>query len=269
MKKQQFVVRSTAGFEVVEGYVTDDGRYGIDKRKGTCQPNKEFWYLSDVPSGLALDGSGYKTRKAAEAAIEGIEERITQGKLRESDKYKARVEEINEYKKSNGIKETAEEDKKMAKQTRTNTDKVKAMESKVLDASKTIEQQRAEIAQLKAKIKELEKLVKEYGDIIDSLREDEAEPEIKGIDAFDIEGYMATRDNTNRITDELVKAFEETEGLKVERRGKDGWLYITGETEDDTRSRKDIFNALHMRWSGKQGAWFMTPYPVKRNYARA
>ena len=73
---------------------------------------------------------------------------------------------------------------------------------------------------------------------------------------------MASRDNTDRITDGLVEALENTDGLVVTRKGEDKWLYVQGKTEADTKERKEIFKAMGFRWSGKECAWFLAPYPL-------
>ena len=87
------------------------------------------------------------------------------------------------------------------------------------------------------------------------------------IDTFDVEGYMASRDDGARITPELVEALENTEGLTVTRKGKDEWLYVGGKTEADTKERKDIFKTMGFRWSANENAWFIAPYPLRSKKA--
>ena len=91
------------------------------------------------------------------------------------------------------------------------------------------------------------------------------------IDTFDVEGYVNTRDNQHRITAELIEAIANTKGLKgvfknsakqvVEFSGSE-WLYVSGETEADTKERKDIFKAMGFKWSAPEKSWVLAPYPI-------
>ena len=91
------------------------------------------------------------------------------------------------------------------------------------------------------------------------------------LDTFDVEGYVNTRDNQHRITAELIEAIANTKGLKgvfknsakqvVEFSGSE-WLYVSGETEADTKERKDIFKAMGFKWSAPEKSWVLAPYPI-------
>lgn len=213
------------GFQSVNGYITEDGKHGIDKRNNA-------WHLTDIATGIALSGESYKTRNSAIGDIARAESVITQRACRESERYSKAVAELNKFK---GV-DTESEVKKMAK---ANTTAPKRNNYK-----KQNEELKREIEILKKQIEELGRVEKTT------------------IDTFDVEGYLNTRDNSARITPELVEALENTEGLTVARKGKDEWLYVSGKTADDTKNRKDIFKAMGFRWSGKENAWFIAPYPL-------
>lgn len=228
MKKSNFVIRERDGFREVSGYVTDDGKYGIDHREGYCEPNKKFWRITDIATGMSPNGQAYSTRKKAMADIEDVDAKMA--KIRDSKRYEEIVNAMNEFK---GVKTMKTKETKAKANT-----KAKAKKPTQKEIIARLEKENAE---LKARLESLET------------------PASKGIETFDVEGYLASRDNEHRITPELVKALKETEGLKVETRGKDKWVYVTGET----KPLKDIFKALGFRWSGKETAWFLAPYPLK------
>lgn len=231
MKKTNFVIRTSNGFQNVEGYITNDSMHGIDKRNNA-------WYLTELATGYSFDSTAYKSRKDAFVDIERVENVVNARGLRDSENYKKAVEELKKFK---GV-DTESEGKEMAK---TNT-KAKA---KADTNNKALEKEN------KALKKELEILKKQIEEL--------TRVEKTTIDTFDVEGYLASRDNSARITAELVEALENTEGLTVTRKGKDGWVYVSGKTEDDTRNRKDIFKAMGFRFSANEKAWFLAPYPLR------
>ena len=238
MTKATFTIRTRKGFDSVEGYITSDGLHGIDKRG-------KAWYITDLASGIALNGVGFPKRKDAEASIAELEQTISDKKVRETSNYIKACEELNKHLGKEIAKVKAEsEGKTMAKTT-----------SKVTKA--TLE---AENKALKAEIEALKKLIEQREEL------DKAVSKLT-IDTFDVEGYMASRDDSARITPELVEALENTEGLTVTRKGKDEWLYVSGKTEADTKERKDIFKAMGFRWSANESAWFIAPYPLRSKKA--
>lgn len=248
MTKASFVIRERNGFKSVEGYLSECGQYGIDKRNGVCQPNKQFWYITDLATGLGIDGQAYTTRKEAVEAIDRLDKAVTEKGLREKPKYIKACEELNEY-LSKDIKASTEvkTDKGETKMTTKKDSKETKAQLKELN-----EALKKEIEILKAQIESFENAVK---------------VEKVTIDTFDVEAYMASRDDTARITPELVEALENTKGLTVSRKGKDEWLYVKGESENDTRERKDIFKTMGFRWSANENAWFIAPYPLRSKKA--
>ena len=231
MTKANFIIRTGEGFVGVEGYITADGLHGIDKRDNA-------WHLTDIPTGIALSGTSYKTRKSAIEDISRAESVITARGCRDNEKYAKAVAELNKFK---GVDKESEV-KKMAK---TNTKaKADTTAPKRTNYKKQNEELKREIERLKKQIEGLTKVEK------------------TNIDSFDVEAYMASRDNTNRITEALVEALKNTEGLVVTLKGSDNWLYVSGKTADGTKSRKDIFKTMGFRWSGKENAWFLAPYPL-------
>lgn len=239
MTKATITIRTRKGFDSVEGYITSDGLHGIDKRG-------KAWYITDLASGIGLNGVGFAKRKDAEASIAEIEKAIEEKKVRESSKYIKSCEELHKHlsKEVAEIK-TESEDKTMS----TNT-KAKA------NTSPKRNNYKAENEALKKEIEILKKQLEELTRV-----------EKVTIDSFDVEGYIASRDNSNRITPELVEALENTKGLTVTRKGKDEWLYVSGATEADTKERKDIFKAMGFRWSANESAWFIAPYPLRSKKA--
>ena len=223
MTKGIITIKTNNGFENVEGYITADGKHGLIKRNGV-------WNITDIPTGIALSGAVFKTRKAAIEDIARAEKVITERGLRDTEQYKKAVKELNNHK---GIKES--EVKKMAK-TNTNTEG----KAKRNNYKKQVEELKKEIEILK---KQIEKA---------------SEVEKPTIDTFDVEAYLSTRDNSSRITKELIEALDNTSDLDLVFKGKDGWLYVSG----NTKERKDIFKAMGFRWSGKESAWFIAPYPL-------
>ena len=103
---------------------------------------------------------------------------------------------------------------------KTNTKAKASAKTAKADTNKALEKEN------KALKKELEILKKQIEEL--------TRVEKVNIDSFDVEGYMASRDDSNRITPELVEALENTECLTVSRKGKDEWLYVSGATEADT-----------------------------------
>lgn len=246
MKKAVIEVRTSDGIVKVNGYV--NGGVGIHR---DIRNNKE-WVVTDLNSGLGCFNKHFKTRKEAETNIEGAIANIEGIKAKNPDRYGELVEGFNKLtgKKVNTKANTESEGKKMAK---TNTTKAKAVKPETKAQLKELnEALKREIEILKKQIESFESAVK-----VESIT----------IDTFDVEGYMASRDDSNRITPELVEAFENTKGLTVIRKGKDEWLYIKGETEADTKERKDIFKAMGFRWSANENAWFIAPYPLRSKKA--
>lgn len=231
MTKGTFVISTNMGFQRVDGYITENGKHGLDKRNNA-------WHLTDIATGIALSPASYKTRKAAIEDIARAESVITARGCRDNERYAKAVAELNKFK---GVDKESEV-KKMAKTNK--KAEVKATAPKRNNYKKQNEELKREIEILKKQVEELTRVEKTT------------------IDTFDVEGYLNTRDNSARITPELVEALENTEGLTVTRKGKDEWLYVSGKTADDTKNRKDIFKAMGFRWSGKENAWFIAPYPL-------
>ena len=119
-----------------------------------------------------------------------------------------------------------------------------------------------ENAHLKAYIAAIEtKAVQEADAVSEAEAEAEEPEEIKGIEVFDVEGYLEeVEDAEDRITDELIEALNETDGVTAELIGT--WLWVTG----NTKEHKETLKALGFRWSGKKQAWYMAPNSIKRNY---
>lgn len=238
MKKTSYIIKTREGFERVEGYITDDGKHGIHNRD-------KAWYITDIPTGIALQGVGFAKRKEAEASIKELEQAVKSKKIRESAKYKDAVKELKDYMgNSKSEVKTESEDKTMA--TKTNTTKAKRTNYK---------------AENEALKKEIEILKKQ----IEGLTRVEVEKTT--LDTFDVEGYLSKRDDTNRITSELVEAITNTKGLSATREGKDEWLFVRGDSEEATKSRKDIFKAMSFKWSPNHNAWILAPYPIRSKKA--
>ena len=274
MLKQEFIIRRKQGFEKVTGYVTEDGKYGIDKRKGECQPNKDFWYITDIPTGLLLDSNAFTTRKAAVAAIARLDALCTDKKLRETAKYKDAMAELNEFK---GIK-TESEDKKMAKTNKSAKANTKAKANKPNEIARLEGENmalRAELEALRAQIAGAQpKAVAETPKKSPKAKAPKA-PKVT-IDTFDIDKYLETRSNTARITPELIDAIANTEGLSIEWHGAGNkivkeysgteWIYVKGKTAEDTRARKELFKKMGFRFT-KSGAWMLAPHPLRSGKA--
>ena len=241
MKKQEITIRLNDGIAKVNGYV--DRGVGIHRD----YRNDKEWVITDLRTGMGCFNKHFATRKEAEANIEGALKNLENIKVRRPDCYEDCVKAFNKMtgKKANTEVKTDKGDKKMAK---TNT-KAKAKANAKADNSKALENEN------KALKKELEILKKQLEEL--------TRVEKVNIDSFDVEGYMASRDNNARITPELVEALENTEGLVVTRKGKDEWLYVSGKTEADTKDRKDIFKAMGFRFSANDKAWFLAPYPLR------
>ena len=238
MKKQIIEIMTKNGIAKVDGYVIDD-TFAVTK-----SATGKTWCVTDIASGLTASRVGYNTRKEAIASVPEAYKSLNRLMTEKPENYANAVNKFNELKEGKTMKKTSKATK-TAKASKT------AKTSKKPTQKEIIAKLEKENAELKERIKSLET------------------PEIKGIEAFDIEGYMATRDNSARITPELIKALQETEGLKVEFHAKGGkvvkkftgteWLYVKG----DTRPLKEIFNALKFRFSGKETAWFLAPYPIR------
>lgn len=229
MKKTVIDIRTRVGIEKIDAYVEGDFAVHKTPKSNGCADSGKVWQITHVPSGLGC-GVVVNTRKEALAKIPQVIEYV--GKIDKARLDKA-IAEFNEMRgiKTKSVKAKASKgDKKMAKKT-----------SKKETQKDVIARLERENAELKARLESLEK------------------PENTGIETFDVEGYMASRDNEHRITPELIKAISKTKGLKVERRGADEWLYVTG----DTKPYKEIFKAMGFRFSGKETAWFLAPYPLK------
>lgn len=246
MKKAVVEVRTSDGIVKVDGYVNGD--FGIHR---DIRNNKE-WVVTDLNSGLGCFNKHFKTRKEAEANIEGAIANIESIKAKNPDRYAELVEGFNKLtgKKVNTKANTESEGKKMAK---TNTTKAKRNNYKAEN-----EALKKELEILKKQIEELTRVEK------------------TSIDTFDVEGYMASRDNMHRITDELVEAIGNTKGLKFVFKNANKeivpfsgteWLYVSGETEADTKERKDIFKAMSFKWSAPEKAWVLAPYPIRSKKA--
>lgn len=236
MKKQEIAVRTNEGIVRVNGYV--DRGVGIHR---DIRNSKE-WVVTDLASGMGCFNKHFATRKEAEANVEGALKNIANVKSKNPERYERLIKGFNELMgNTNTEVKTESEGKTMAK---TNTTKAKRNNYK------------AENEVLKREIEILKKQVEELTRV-----------EKTNIDSFDVEGYLASRDNNNRITPELVEALVNTKGLSVSREGKDEWLFVRGETVEDTKSRKDIFRAMSFKWSPNHNAWILAPYPIRSKKA--
>lgn len=251
MKKQEIAVRTNEGIVRVNGYVDR----GVGIHRDIC--NEKEWVVTDLASGLGCFNKHFATRKEAEANIEGALKNIENVKGKDPERYEGLVKGFDELTgKSNTNVKTESEGKKMAK---TNA---KAKASAKADNNKALEKEN------KALKKELEILKKQLDEL--------TRVEKTSIDTFDVEGYMASRDNMHRITEELVEAIGNTKGLKFVFKNANKevvpfsgteWLYVSGETEADTKERKDIFKAMSFKWSAPEKAWVLAPYPIRSKKA--
>lgn len=241
MKKQVIRIRLQDKVVEVNGYV--DRGVGIHRDFR----NEKEWVITDLATGMGCYNKHFATRKEAEAHVEGALINLENIKIKRPECYEDCVKAFNKLtgksNKANTEVKTEKGEKKMAK---TNTSKKATAK---VDTNKALEDEN------KALKKEIEILKKQ----IEGL----TKVEKINIDTFDVDGYMASRDDSNRITEALVEALENTEGLVITRKGKDNWLYVGGKTEDDTRSRKDIFKAMGFRFSANEKAWFLAPYPLR------
>lgn len=254
MKKQLIVIRTLKGVAKVEGYV--DRGVGIHRVGGNP---KGSWTITDLATGMGASRDNYKTRKDAVGAIDDALKEIEQFKVKRPECYADYVKAFNKLsgKKVNTKSNTESEGKKMANKTNT-----KAKASAKADNSKALEKEN------KALKKELEILKKQIEEL--------TRVEKTSIDTFDVERYMASRDNMHRITEELVEAIGNTKGLKFVFKNANKevvpfsgteWLYVSGETEADTKERKDIFKAMSFKWSAPEKAWVLAPYPIRSKKA--
>lgn len=248
MRKATIAIRTNKGIVKVNGY--EDRGVGIHRDN----LNEKEWVITDLATGLGCCREHFATRKEAEAHIGIALANLESVKAKQTERYADLVRGFNELmgKKDNTNTEikAEREGKKMAKTT---SKKASAKVNTKADNSKAIEKEN------KALKKEIEILKKQIEEL--------TRVEKVNIDSFDVEGYMASREDTNRITAELVEALENTEGLVVTRKGADEWLYVSGKTADDTRKRKDIFKAMGFRWSANESAWFIAPYPLRSKKA--
>ena len=252
MTKAVIEVRTSDGIVKVNGYI--DRGVGIHRDIR----NEKEWVVTDLNSGLGCFNKHFKTRKEAEANIDGAIANIESIKANKPDRYAELVEGFNKLtgKKVNTEPSKESEGKKMAK---TNT---KAKATAKADKSKALEKEN------KALKKELEILKKQIEEL--------TRVEKTSIDTFDVEGYLASRDNMHRITDELVDAISNTKGLTFVFKNANKevvpfsgteWIYVSGETEADTKERKDIFKAMSFKWSAPEKAWVLAPYPIRSKKA--
>lgn len=246
MKKQEIAVRTNDGIVRVNGYV--DRGLGIHR---DIRNDKE-WVVTDLNTGMGCFNKHFATRKEAEAHIGDALKNLESVMVKRPDCYADCVKAFNKLtgKKDNSKANTESEGKKMAN---TNTKAKASAKTAKADNNKALEKEN------KALKKELEILKKQLDEL--------TRVEKVNIDSFDVEGYLASRDNTNRITPELVEAIANTEGLSVSREGKDEWLFVRGESEEATRSRKDIFRAMSFKWSPNHNAWILAPYPLRSKKA--
>ena len=264
MKK--FNVMRKQGISSVEGYIFDG--FGIHKEgKG--------WYVTDLATGMIAVKLPYATLKGAKSVgIEEAKKNLTKIKVAKIEVYNEYVNAFNKAverinKESEGKKMTKTAKKSAKASTKVNTKAKKESEGKKMaktTKSNEVEELKKEVEMLKASI---EALTNALNTPKVESKPAEEKPKAKRarkpkvtIDTFDVEAYMSARDNNDRITEELVKALENTKGLNITRKGEDKWLYVKGETEADTKERKDTFKAMGFRWSGKENAWFIAPYPL-------
>lgn len=249
---KDIIVRTNNGLKTVQGYTVKG--FGIHK-------DTKGYTITDLATGMRIIKTPYATLKDAKSVgIEEAEKNLTALKVAKLEAYNELVEAFNKVTN----KETAKVEKKGEKKMAKTTTKAKA------DTKKSAPKKSATKAKDNTLEKENKALKKEL-EILKKQLEELTRIEKVNIDTFDVESYLTTRDNTNRITKELVEALENTKGLVVTRKGADEWLYVKGKTEADTKERKEIFKAMGFRWSGKENAWFIAPYPLangKRYAAR-
>lgn len=252
MKKQEIAVRTNDGIVRVNGYV--DRGVGIHRDIR----NEKEWVVTDLNTGMGCFNKHFATRKEAEAHIGDALKNLESIMVKRPECYADCVKAFNKLtgKKDNAKINKESEGKKMAK---TNT---KAKTSAKADNNKALEKEN------KALKKELEILKKQLEEL--------TRVEKVNIDSFDVEGYLASRDNMHRITEELVEAIGNTKGLSfVFKNAKKEvvpfsgteWIYVSGETEADTKERKDIFKAMSFKWSAPEKAWVLAPYPIRSKKA--
>lgn len=249
---ENIIIRTNNGIKNVEGYKVKG--FGIHK-------DNKGYTITDLATGMRVIKTPYARLKDAKSVgIAEAEKNLTALKVAKFEAYNELVEAFNKVTN----KETEKVEKKGAKKMAKTTTKAKA------DTKKSAPKKSATKANDNTLEKENKALKKEL-EILKKQLEELTRIEKVNIDTFDVESYLTTRDNTNRITKELVEALENTKGLVVTRKGADEWLYVKGKTEADTKERKEIFKAMGFRWSGKENAWFIAPYPLangKRYAAR-
>lgn len=252
MKKQEIAVRTSNGIVMVNGYAVKGIGIHRDIR------NDKEWVITDLKTGMGCFNKHFATRKDAEAHIDMALKNLESLMVKRPDCYADCVKAFNKLtgNKDNSKANKESEGKKMAK---TNT---KAKASAKVDTNKALEKEN------KALKKELEILKKQVEEL--------TRVEKTTLDTFDVEGYLASRDNMHRITDELVDAISNTKGLTFVFKNANKevvpfsgteWIYVSGETEADTKERKDIFKAMSFKWSAPEKAWVLAPYPLRSKKA--
>lgn len=255
---KSITIRTNNGIKNVDGYTVKG--FGIHK-------DNKGYTITDLATGMRVIKTPYATLKDAKSVgIVEAEKNLTALKVAKFEAYNELVEAFNKVTGKGNVENV---EKKGAKKMTKATTKAKA-ETKKSAPKKSAPKKSASKAKDNTLEKENKALKKEL-EILKKQLEELTRIEKVNIDTFDVEQYLATRDNTNRITKELVEALENTKGLVITRKGADEWLYVQGKTEADTKERKEIFKAMGFRWSGKENAWFIAPYPLangKRYAAR-
>lgn len=230
---------------------------------GIYKDVKGHWYITDLATGMNVIKTPYATLKDAKSVgLDEAKKNLTNAMVTKPDAYADLVTAFNKIMgKDDTAKDNKEsEGKKMAKtNTKAKAEPKKSAPKKSASKAKSAPKDNALEKENKALKKELEILKKQLEEL--------TRIEKVNIDSFDVEHYMATRDNSDRITPELVEALENTDGLVVTRKGDDKWLYVSGKTEADTKERKEIFKAMGFRWSAPEKAWFIAPYPLRNKKA--
>lgn len=254
MKKAniEIMVRDTktgkAIIKTVDGYIHEG--YGLHR------DIDHNWTVTELKTGFRCNLKDYSTRKEAVADLENIKNAVK--KLYGTQKYAQAIDIFNKTKKSQEDK-TMKTKKADSKKANTNAVKAvkedKAMKTKKAEPKKVseVDALKAEIERLKAEIERLKK-----AEAPKATAKKTAKKAVKhDIETFDVKAHKASGE---RITDALVKALNDTKGVKAEMLGT--WLWVTG----DTKAHKDTLKELGFIWSGKKQAWYLSPYPLRRNY---
>ena len=273
MKKAILNIRTNDGIKEVNGYVISKD-FGMVKRG-------DGYGITDLKTGYNLSTVPYATMKdALKGGIDEAKKKIAHYTMAKPEAYndlviafsKATNKEVEEVKAKNEAKKGGAKMKKTAKKTaKANTTKKNAKVEKV--EVNQVEALTKEVEALKAMIEELTKAkVEAKPEKVEKPKAKKTAKAKTTIDTFNVDEYMKTRDNTARITSELIEALKNTKGLKIEYHAKDKkvvkkfsgteWIYVKGNTEEDTKARKEIFKAMGFRWSGVDKAWYLAPHPL-------